>query len=262
MSNDTLKAAELNINGGENAISFSDENIVEATRNFKSVEDLGTAYVNATKLLSQKISGVSKDDDFESFSKKAQLFNHLPENKDEYASGSEIPDEIKEIGFKYKLHPDLQLPHLVKDLEKVKQNANEVLKKKEIEKWSEESKEVLKNIEDKDMVLARAFKALDMDREGFEKQAGPLSKHPLVNKMLSVIGNVKEESPADKVGLPDNKTDLSSIKERKAFVLSHLNDAASPYYNEKHPEHHNLKEKLDKAISEVTDYEHKKGKIL
>lgn len=228
------------------------EEIQEAVKGYENVEDLAKAHVELNKMLSSRIDKIEKEDTFEEFSKKAQMFGHLSEEN--YGEGLEGSDELKKLGFKYKLHPEFQLKQFVEEYDKMKSEALEQEVAGEMEKWKAEGEEMFKNIEDKDIKFLNAVKRLEMEKESFDKEYGELAKNPKVLKLIYALGTEKESDkhitlPGDKQLNPESKLQ---------YVKKHMHPD-SPYFNKKHANHASVKAKVDQYTAELSEEEQETG---
>lgn len=224
-------------------------------RTFKSVSDLAKSYVSSSKMLSQRFEGVGKDDTFESFSEKAGKFLKIPEISEYKGTKHE---EVNKLAHKLKIHPEFQLKPFLKEYDQTKGQLLEAEKLEKLKVWEEESKKLTKEMKDKDEVLGRAFKRLEVQREGFEKEMGDLAKHPGVLKLLLKLGEVQEGKASDpKTTGAGGGEGVLGVIQKTAFVKEHTSNFSSPLYDSKHPNHLATKTKVESYLKELSEYERK-----
>ena len=167
--------------------------------NIADISSLAKSYVSLSKLTSQKHEGISKEDTWENFQIKARNFFKISESESEYDFDSEsdknTKDFYRKLGFELNLHPMQTKALLEKISANSKTKSEENLKNLE-NKWKNETKEsIFKNISNKDEILGKALKKLEITSEELTEKLGVAKNHPIINKMLFLLGT--EESKED-----------------------------------------------------------------
>ena len=224
-------------------------------KNFESVEDLAKSYVHSSKLLSQRFEGVGEEDTFENFAAKAEKFFKLPKDSGEYKASED--ENLNKLGFKYKLHPNIQWKPLIKEFQELEKKGVESRTTETLDKWKESNEKNYSNIKNKDEVLGRAFANLNTTREKFEEELKDFHQHPQVVKMLLKLGEGKgKAAPTTTSGEGGTHVELQG---KIDFVKDTLKDHQGPYYNPKHPDYSKVRAKVRQYIPEIKKEELKTG---
>ena len=243
--------------GGENWLEGVPEEVRSSPHlaHISSVSSLAQSYVQASEQLSKSHPGPAKDEAWDSFAQKTQKFFHIPDQKDEYkhAYEGEYSKEVSEIAYKYRLHP-MQVKPVVEDLLKVFNTGSEGKTAQRVEIWAKDSEKVFEGVEGKDEILGRALKKMGVTREALEAEFGGFMKHPLLNKVLLALGKDEGSVSSEPITSKTTKKDIG-IKEKFDELKIHMNDRKSPYWNSEHPDHFNMKRKIDGYARDVSRYQ-------
>ena len=224
-------------------------------KNFKDVNNLAKSYIQLSKLTSQKHEGISEEDSWDEFSTKAKNFFKLKEDEKEYdfevkTEDTKSKDFYRKLGFDLNLHP-MQAKALFQKIQDNKETTSKDNLEHLKSKWTKETKEsVFKDISNKDEIIGKALKSLEMSSEELSEKLGVAAHHPIINKMLKIIGTKTEEGEGTPITTETKaKQETDEYKDMESFVKQALESVEGPYYDEKSPSHLGIKQKVDKYIA-------------
>ena len=239
-----------------------------ALRTFKSVKDLAESHISLNKAFSGSIQSVEKDEDLSILTQKASKFFRIPENREDYQLDvKENVDELRTLGHKYKIHPR-QLKSFIEDYRKTLEKNEKNLSEAERDKYKRESSEALKDIKNRDELIAKAANKSGYSVDELKQSLGNKYYTKSVQKLLLNLGKhlgggderVDEKPPISSSGSDGDSR--SEMQEKLNFVDYHTRNSKSPYYDSKHEKHPEIFRKVEKYSNDLKEYSKKTGEEI
>ena len=229
-------------------------------KSFKDVNALAKSYVEASKTLASRYTGVSEEDGIDEVVKKSKLFNGL--QKDHKYSGEELDhkesDKLSGIFNKYGLNPKVA-PRVLKDVLTVLKDGEESVKEAKAKLWKEDSSKVWKDVNNKDERIGKALAGINMSREDFESNLGDYRDNPTIQKLLSLASQQEGGAPpkptTTNAGGDGNE---GSVPVQQAVEQLDQIMRDNAYYDEKSINYGALNREADKLTKIIRDAQ-KKG---
>lgn len=232
-------------------------------KNTPKVGGLVKSYDELLKVASGNIKAVTKDDSWETIQQKSESFYNLAKKEEEYKVDydGDNKEDIRKLGFKYKMHPT-QVKGFIKDFTEVQKNSRTIKNQVEQTGWVEKNKAAFKDISNKDELIGKALNHMGESQESLKEFLGRHSENPFVMKTLLSLGQrlstVKDGKPVTSSD-PSSTADISTMKEKEDFVRRYMRNSNSEYWNKSAPGHTDIKHKVDKAVKELAEHQQKTG---
>ena len=245
---------------------------IEELKNFNSVQDLAKSYVSQSKAFSGKLDSVSDDEDWDSFKEKSSKFFKIPEKEEDYKVDVEDNSEdLKKLGFKYKIHPK-QVKGFIEDFKEVQSKTAKNLKEDDMKEFEKANEENFKGINNKDEMIAKAINNAGLSLEDFKKELGHLYNSPKVQNLLYKSGKALAGSPSKSESEPADTTskdgpeigDDKAMEAKLRMVKDYMNEdpRKGAYYDSSHPKHRQVTNKVDEACKALAAWSEKTGKSI
>ena len=233
-----------------------------------SVKDLAKSYVMLSKAHSSRVDGISGEEDWDEFANKTGKFFKIPDNKDDYKLGDDVKENneaLKELGYKYKLHPR-QVKGISEDYRKVLIKNDENVRKEQKKEFEKSLGEAFKDVKDKDEMISKALNNEGVSLDEFKKGQGHRFYDPKLQKLLYGYGkalkgsNTKtKEGDEPPVTTGSQKEVRVSMEKKFQWLYDQNNDPKSPLHDRKSPDFDKYNEKFEKWSKEVGEWADKEG---
>ena len=223
-----------------------EDDLKEASE-LKDIPDVATLaknYITTNKAYSARVDGIKEDEEWSDFEAKTSKFFKLPESESEYdVDVKENVEDIKKLGFKYKIHPK-QVKHFSEDHVKILRQNDENTRKEELKNFEKEIEENFKGVKDKDELPSKGINNSGYKLDELKKELGHHFSNPKVQKMLYDYG--KALSSDNKKGEEDKKTpettgpqttSKKTVEEKFEWMKAQGSNPKSPYMDSTHPKH-------------------------
>ena len=254
---------------------FSDAELKEAKQfsTFENLDAFGKSYLSLEKALSSRVEGVAENEDWETMAQKASKFFHIPEsNKDYKVDVADNREDVEKLGYKLKLHP-MQAKVFAEDYAKILRKKDEAISSQKAERSAEEVKELFKDVQNRDELIAKALNSSGLNLEDFKKSVGAAYNTKALQKLLVAAGKAMGEgksSVEDKVPAVTTKTggsegvDSEEVAQRKYDWIQGMlkSSKKGAFFNPAHPDYVEKRATYKQYLKDLDDFSKRTGTVI